>query len=85
MLLNTTLIAILNRLVKKSNIAITITEAVASKRLPQPFTVADVNRNCNGLLDRSPAFLSKHAKGNPGNHTPYFVRVARGKYKIIEQ
>jgi hypothetical protein len=47
---------------KKSNIAITITEAVASQRLPQPFAVADVNRNCNGLLDRSPSFLSKHTK-----------------------
>ncbi len=70
---------------KISNIAITITEAMASKRLPQPFTVTDVNRNCSGLLDRSPSFLSKHVKGNLGNYTPYFVRVARGKYKIIEQ
>jgi hypothetical protein len=70
---------------KKSKISTTIKEAVASKRLPQPFSVADVNTYCHGLLDKSPAFLSKHAKGNPGNHTPYFVRVARGKYKIIEQ
>ena len=85
MLLNVTLIAILNRPMKKSNITITISEAVANKRLPQPFSVAIVNRNCNGLLEKSPSFLSKHAKGNPGNHTPYFVRVARGKYKLIEQ
>jgi len=70
---------------RKSTIAISIRYAIANKRLPQPFSVADVNRNCNGLLEKSPAFLSKHAKGNPGNHTPYFVRVARGKYKIIEQ
>ena len=70
---------------RKSKISITIREAVENKRLPQPFSVADVNRNCNGLLDRSPSFLSKHAKGNPGNYTPYFVSVARGKYKIIEQ
>jgi hypothetical protein len=70
---------------KRSNIALTISEAVASKRLPQPFSVADVNSYCHGLLDKSPAFLSKHTKGNPGNYTPYFLRVARGKYKIIEQ
>jgi hypothetical protein len=70
---------------RKSNIAITISEAAENKRLTQPFSVADVNRNCNGVLEKSPAFLSKHTKGNPGNYTPYFVRVARGKYKIIEQ
>lgn len=68
---------------KHSNIALTISEAVASKRLSQPFSVADVNTYCHGLLDKSPAFLSKHAKGNPGNHKAYFIRVARGKYKLI--
>ncbi len=30
-------------------------------------------------------FLSKHAKGNPGNHKTYFIRVARGKYKLITE
>jgi hypothetical protein len=68
---------------KKSNIAITIQKAVSNTSLPQPFSVADVNRNCNDLLSKSPAFLSKHTKGNPGNYTPYFMRVARGKYKLI--
>jgi hypothetical protein len=68
---------------KKSSIAITIQKAVANKSLPQPFMVADINRNCNDVLSKSPAFLSKHAKGNPGNHKPYFIRVARGKYKLI--
>lgn len=68
---------------KKSNIAITIQKAAASKTLPQPFSVADVNRNCNDVLSKSPSFLSKHAKGNPGNHKPYFIRVVSGKYKLI--
>ena len=70
---------------KKSNIAMTIQKAVANKSLPQPFSVAGINRNCNELLSKSPAFLSKYAKGNPGNHKPYFIRVARGKYKLITE
>jgi len=68
---------------KKSSIALNIQKAVASKTFPQRFSVGDVNRNCNDLLIKSLAFLSKHAKGNPRNYKPYYIRVARGKYKLI--
>ena len=44
----------------------------------QPFSVADLG----GILKKSPSFLSKHRKGNPGNYTPYFTKVSRGKYKL---
>lgn len=47
----------------------TIRQAVSDNILAQPFDVADVNRACNNLLLRSPAFLSKHAVGNPGGYT----------------
>ena len=63
----------------------TIQKALANISLPQPFSVAGVNRNCNELLSKSTAFLSNHAKGNTGNHKPYFIRVERGKYKLITE
>ena len=42
------------------------------------FTVADLQP----ILAHSPSFLSKHRVGNPGGYTPYFIRVARGRYII---
>ena len=60
----------------------TISQAVSDNILTQPFDVADVNRACNNLLLHSPAFLSKHAVGNPGGYTEYFIRVSPGKYKL---
>jgi hypothetical protein len=68
---------------KTSYIAIAIQKAVANNSLSQPFSVSDVNRNCNELLVKSPSFLSKHTKGNPGNFKPYFIRFSRGKYLLI--
>ena len=49
----------------------------------QPFSVNDVNNRCSNLLLNSPSFLSKHAKGNPGGYTEYFVRMSKGKYKLL--
>lgn len=57
--------------------------AVSTKKMVQPFSVKDVNNQCSNLLSNSPYFLSKHAKGNPGGYTEYFVRVSKGKYKLI--
>lgn len=60
-----------------------IKQAVSSGALKQPFTVADVNNACNGLLAKSPTFLSKHEENNPGKYHTYFKRVSTGKYKIL--
>jgi len=49
-----------------SNLYAQIKIAVSSGKLKQPFTVADVNNACNGLLAKSPAFLSKHRLNNAG-------------------
>lgn len=75
---------------KKSNIYSTLVQLINSKLLNKPFTVSDINRECNGLLKKSPSFLSKHRVGNPGGHTEYFIRVKdssgsekRGYYWII--
>jgi hypothetical protein len=66
-----------------SKIVSAIINAVSSGRLKQPFNVNDVNKCCNNLLLKSPSFLSKHAKNNPGGYSAYFIKVARGQYKII--
>lgn len=60
-----------------------ITKAVSTKKLMQPFSVNDVNNRCSNLLLNSPSFLSKHAEGNPGGYTEYFVRMSKGKYKLL--
>jgi hypothetical protein len=66
-----------------SSIVTYIKKAVSSGRLVQPFTVSDVNKFCSGLLIKSPSFLSKHAKNNPGGYTEYFIRTSKGKYRLI--
>lgn len=37
----------------------------------EPFTVNDINKFCNNLLENSPSFLSKHCDGNPLNYTVF--------------
>jgi hypothetical protein len=68
---------------RNSKIVTAINISVKSGKLKQPFSVADVNTACNGLLTKSPSFLSKHRKGNPGGHTIYFFRNNIGKYSLI--
>lgn len=58
--------------------------------LEEPFRVSNVNNSCNGILKKSPSFLSKHRLGNPGGYKEYFIRVSdsknketKGLYKII--
>lgn len=60
-----------------------IKKAVAANKLQQPFTVADVNNACNGLLSKSPSFLSKHRLDNPGGYCVYFIRISEGKYEVM--
>lgn len=66
-----------------SRIYNSIKKCIPNSHLKEPFRVSDVNKCCNGLLKRSPSFLSKHRVGNPGGNTEYFVRVGIGLYKLI--
>ena len=68
---------------RQSKILGTINVAVINGKLKQPFTVSDVNYACKNLLAKSPSFLSKHRKGNPGGYTVYFVQDKNGKYSLI--
>ena len=65
-----------------SNLYETIKKAVVIGKLKEPFSVKDVNTNCNGLLNKSKSFLSKHSNNNPGNYSVYFFKVSKGKYKL---
>jgi len=69
---------------KKSRIFETIKTAIEKGVLSQPFTVAKVNTACNNLLSKSPSFLSKHRKGNPGDYKVYFIQNAKGIYSITQ-
>jgi len=53
-----------------------IREAVRSGEVKEPFKSSDFH-----FLSSSPSFISKHAVGN-GKYTEYFIRVARGLYKL---
>ena len=68
---------------KTSKIYIAISNAVSSGKLAKTFNVKDVNSACNGLLLKSPSFLSKHRLGNPGGYYVYFEWVREGVYKIV--
>ena len=50
---------------------------VRTNRVAQPFKPSNFS-----FLSNSPSFLSKHCIGNPGEYTPYFIRVSRGNYRI---
>jgi len=56
--------------------------AIQNGKLKEPFSVSDVNAFCDNLLAKSPSFLSKHRKDNPGGYKVYFVRSSTGKYCI---
>ena len=68
---------------RNSRIYNSIRNCVSNGYLKEPFRVSDVNKCCNGILKRSPSFLSKHRVGNPGGNTEYFFRVRIGMYKLI--
>ena len=60
-----------------------IREAVASGRLTEPFQAADVRAACPRWEPKTyGTFLPKHCDGNPGNYRVYFIRVARGFYRL---
>lgn len=49
--------------------------------LKEPFRAADVNEALR--IDWAGTFLPKHAEDNPGGYTVWFVRVARGLYRLV--
>jgi len=69
---------------KQSEIFNRISEAVRNHSLTEPFTVNDVNIECDNFLAKSPSFLSKHCKDNPGNRKVYFERVNKGLYRLYK-
>jgi hypothetical protein len=50
-----------------------IRDAVAKKKLVQPFGPSDVNRAL--AISYAGTFLPKHRTGNPGGNTELFVQV----------
>jgi len=61
----------------------TIVETIKNSKLPQHFSVNDVNKYCDNLLIKSPSFLSKHCENNPGNYNVYFKRINTGSYSLL--
>ncbi|MGU9979363.1 hypothetical protein ACJ4V0_04885 [Phreatobacter sp. HK31-P] len=60
-----------------------IYSAARTGKLRQPFNAEMVRAVCPGWADYTyRTFLAKHAKGNPGQNTELFIRVARGLYEI---
>ena len=65
---------------RKSKLVEGIKAGIISGKLVEPFSVNDVNQACLNLLEKSPAFLSKHCAKNPGKYTEFFIRESVGKY-----
>jgi hypothetical protein len=59
-----------------------IREAVRTGKIPRQFTAADVNKALS--IHWAGVFLPKHRVGNPGRHTPLFIRVKTGLYQLRE-
>lgn len=61
---------------RQSNLVKQIRDCVLEGKIKEPFKPSDFS-----FLAKSPSFISKHAVGN-GKYTEYFIRVARGRYKM---
>ena len=61
---------------RQKNLVHQIINAVNSGQVKEPFKSTDFS-----FLAKSQSFISKHAVGN-GRYTEYFVKVARGLYKL---
>jgi hypothetical protein len=61
-----------------------IVDAVGKERLREPFTSKDFRSVCLGWAEGTyEAFLFKHRKGNPGGNSELFVRVGKGRFRLI--
>lgn len=69
---------------ENSKIAQEIKRLVSMKLLSQPFRVDDINRISNGLIAKSPSFLSNYCLNNPMGYNAYFKRVGVGLYVLVE-
>lgn len=61
---------------RQINLVNQIKDTVSKGNVKVPFKASDFS-----FLSKSPSFISKHAVGN-GKYTEYFIRVARGLYKL---
>lgn len=61
---------------RQRNLVQQIRDAVRGGKVKEPFKSSDFH-----FLNSSPGFISKHAVGN-GKYNEYFIRVARGLYKL---
>ena len=52
--------------------------------LPEQFRAADARRACPRWAGSWGTFLPNHCRGNPGDNTVHFVRVAPGLYRLID-
>ncbi len=61
-----------------------IVTSVRAGRLTEPFTVSEFRRACPGFgAGTYNAFLSNHARGNPGGTSELFKRVGPGQYRCL--
>lgn len=61
-----------------------IVAAVRSGKLREPFTRSDFERACPRFgRGTYQAFLSKHARDNPGGASELFERVSTGRYQCL--
>jgi hypothetical protein len=61
-----------------------ILKAVISRKLKEPFTKDEFRHVCPNFKEGTyNAFLWKHRVGNPGKNTELFIKVARGRFKLI--
>ena len=61
---------------RQKNLVQQIRDAVRRGKVKEPFKSSNFH-----FLKKSTSFLSKHAVGN-GQYTEYFIRIARGLYKL---
>lgn len=61
-----------------------IVKAVVSGKLKEPFTKEEFRLVCPDFKEGTyNAFLWKHSMGNPGKNTELFIKVEKGKFKLI--
>ncbi len=60
-----------------------IRAAVRVGRLQEPFKASEVNKVLG--IHWAGTFLPKHRVGNPDSNTELFVRVERGRYRLVSR
>ena len=60
-----------------------IKAAVRAEKLREPFKASEVNKVLG--IHWAGTFLPKHRVGNPDSNTGLFVRVGRGRYRLVSR